>query len=170
MKKTVIIYGSSTGTCEELAHTIADQLSIDKTDIYSVDKLSENLINQYDVLILGTSTWGDGELQDDWYDGIKILKAANLTQKSIALFGCGDSASYPDTFCDGMGLLYEDLKDSGCHFLGNNVSASNYSFSSSIAENNGNFVGLALDEVNESNLTPQRITNWIDSFKNELKN
>ena len=131
-------------------------------------KLSADLVKEYDLLILGTSTWGDGELQDDWYDGIKVLKSADLSFKSIALFGCGDSESYCDTFCDGMGILYEDLKDSGCSFIGNKVGTDGYSFSSSIAVVNGAFVGLALDEVNESNKTAERIDNWTAELKKHI--
>ena len=108
MKKTGIFYGSSTGTCEDLANQIADKMGVAASDVHSADKLSADLVKEYDLLILGTSTWGDGELQDDWYDGIKVLKSADLSFKSIALFGCGDSESYCDTFCDGMGILYED--------------------------------------------------------------
>ena len=28
-----------------------------------------------------------GELQDDWYDGIDVLKSADLSGKTVALFG-----------------------------------------------------------------------------------
>ena len=42
----------------------------------------------------------------------------DLSGKTVALFGCGDSESYSDTFCDGMGILFEDLKNSGCRFIG----------------------------------------------------
>lgn len=165
MKKTGIFYGSSTGTCEDLANQIADKMGVAASDVHSADKLSADLVKEYDLLILGTSTWGDGELQDDWYDGIKVLKSADLSFKSIALFGCGDSESYCDTFCDGMGILYEDLKDSGCSFIGNKVGTDGYSFSSSIAVVNGAFVGLALDEVNESDKTAERIDNWTAELK-----
>ena len=75
MKKTGIFYGSSTGTCEDLANQIADKMGVAASDVYSADKLSADLVKEYDLLILGTSTWGDGELQDDWYDGIKVLKS-----------------------------------------------------------------------------------------------
>ena len=125
-------------------------------------------IKEYEVLVLGTSTWGDGELQDDWYDGVKVLKSADLSMKFVALFGCGDSESYCDTFCDGIGVLYEDLKDSGCTFLGNKVSTDGYSFSSSIAVVDGAFVGLPLDEVNESNKTAERIDAWTAEIKSKL--
>ena len=168
MKKTGIFYGSSTGTCEDLANQIADKMGAAASDVYSADKLSADLVKEYDLLILGTSTWGDGELQDDWYDGIKVLKSADLSFKSIALFGCGDSESYCDTFCDGMGILYEDLKDSGCSFIGNKVGTDGYSFSSSIAVVNGAFVGLALDEVNESDKTAERIDNWTAELKKHI--
>lgn len=168
MKKTGIFYGSSTGTCEDLANQIADKMGVAASDVHSADKLSADLVKEYDLLILGTSTWGDGELQDDWYDGIKVLKSADLSFKSIALFGCGDSESYCDTFCDGMGILYEDLKDSGCNFIGNKVGTDGYSFTSSIAVVNGAFVGLALDEVNESDKTAERIGNWTAELKKHI--
>lgn len=168
MKKIGIIYGSTTGTCESLASQLAESLGVTTNDVYSADKLTDALIASYDVLILGTSTWGDGELQDDWYDGIKVLKNADLNGKTIALFGCGDSESYYDTFCDGMGILYEDLKDSGCVFLGNRVSTDDYTFSDSMAVVDGAFVGLALDEVNESDKTSGRIREWVNELKNNI--
>ena len=106
-------------------------------------------MESYDILLLGTSTWGDGNWQDDWYDAIKMIRTADLNGKIVALFGCGDSESYCDTFCDGMGVIYDQLKNSGCTFVGA-VSADGYSYSSSIAIIDGKFVGLALDDVNES--------------------
>ena len=113
MKKTGVFYGSTTGTTESVANLIAEKLGIAQADVHDVSKMSADMVKAYEALILGTSTWGDGELQDDWYDGIKVLKGMDLKDKIIALFGCGDSESYGDTFCDGMGILYEDLKTSG---------------------------------------------------------
>ena len=128
MKKTGIFYGSTTGTTESVARLIADKLGIAPADVHEVTKLDTALAESYEALILGTSTWGDGELQDDWYDGLKVLQGANLSGKIVALFGCGDSESYSDTFCDAMGLLYEGLKDSGCTFVGA-VDDSGYTYS-----------------------------------------
>lgn len=168
MKKIGIFYGSTTGTCENLAEQLANKLGVTNNDIYSADKMSTELVDTYDVLILGTSTWGDGELQDDWYDAIKVLKRASLKEKIIALCGCGDSESYCDTFCDGMGILYEDLKNTGCIFIGNKVDSSDYSFSNSRAIVDGQFVGLALDDVNESDKTFSRIEDWIVELKKNI--
>lgn len=85
MKKTGVFYGSSTGTCEELANQIAKKLGVSSTDVHSVDKMTADKIKEYEVLVLGTSTWGDGELQDDWYDGVKVLKSTDLSMKLVAL-------------------------------------------------------------------------------------
>ena len=117
--------------------------------------------------LLGTSTWGAGELQDDWYDGLKTLKSAGLDGKTVALFGCGDSASYPDTFCSAIGEIYKEIADSGCTITGK-VATEGYTFDGSEAVIDGEFVGLPLDEINESDMTDQRIDTWLDSIKGKL--
>ena len=167
MKKMGIIYGSSTGTCESIAQTIAEKLGVASVDVIDASKITTEKVGGYDILLLGTSTCGDGELQDDWYDAIKTVKTADLNGKIVALFGCGDSESYCDTFCDGMGVIYDQLKNSGCTFVGA-VPADEYSYSSSIAVIDGKFVGLALDDVNESGKTEERINNWIEEIKKNL--
>lgn len=167
MKKTGIFYGSTTGTTESVARLIADKLGIAPADVHEVTQLDTALAESYEALILGTSTWGDGELQDDWYDGLKVLQGAHLSSKIVALFGCGDSESYSDTFCDAMGLLYEGLKDSGCTFVGA-VDDSGYTYSASVAAADGKFVGLALDDVNESDRTDDRVSAWAAQLQAEL--
>ena len=159
MKKTVVVYGSSTGTCESIANTIADKLG---TVAINVADMTADTIADNDVLLLGTSTWGAGELQDDWYDGIDVLKEADLEGKTVAIFGCGDAESYPDTFCGAMGEIYNAVSDRATVVGG--VSTDGYTFDDSEAVQNGQFVGLALDDVNESDKTEARIDAWIASL------
>lgn len=158
MKKTVIIYGSSTGTCEDLAGRIASRLGV--SDVVNVTDATADTFASNDNLIIGTSTWGAGEVQDDWYDGLKLIKAADLSGKTVALFGCGDSSSYSDTFVGGMAELYNAVKAAGAKVIGQ-VSTDGYTFDDSEAVVDGQFVGLALDEVNEDNLTDGRIDAWV---------
>ena len=164
MKKTLVVYGSSTGTCESIANKIGEKLGAEVVDVANIN---DAMINDADNLILGTSTWGAGEVQDDWYDGLNKLKALNLTGKTVALFGCGDSESYSDTFCGGMDEIYNALKDKGVKFVGE-VSTDGYTFDDSAAVVDGKFVGLALDDVNEDDKTDSRIDAWIDSIKADL--
>ena len=158
MKKTVIIYGTSTGTCEDLAGRIGAKLAVD--NVINVTDLDDSVIANNDSLILGTSTWGAGEMQDDWYDGLKVIENADLSGKTVALFACGDSESYPDTFVGGMAELYNAAKNAGANVIGG-VSTDGYTFDDSESVVDGKFVGLALDEVNEDNKTDERIDAWV---------
>ena len=167
MKTIGIFYGSSNGTTESVAKQIAEKLGVKSADIHDVGQASPADFASYEVLLLGSSTWGAGDLQDDWYDGVKVLKKCDLSHKSVALFGCGDSDSYSDTFCDAIGILYEDLKDTHCKFCGATDTAG-YTFDSSIAVVDGKFVGLPLDEVNEDNKTDERISAWVEQVKQEI--
>lgn len=164
MKQTIVIYGSTTGTCESIANDIAAALG---AECISASSLTPDVVASNDNLILGTSTWGAGDMQDDWYDALKILKDANLSNKTVALFGCGDSCSYSDTFCGGMAEIYKAVKDSGANIVGA-VDTSGYTFDDSEAVADGKFVGLALDNDNEDNLTPQRISAWVEDIKPSL--
>lgn len=164
MKSTIVIYGSSTGTCQSIAENIANKLGVEAIDVTNLD---EAVIANHDNLILGTSTWGAGEMQDDWYDGVKTLKQAGLAGKTVALFGCGDSESYPDTFCGGMKELYDAAVEAGATVL-TGVSTEGYTFDDSEAVEGDNFLGLALDDVNEDDKTDSRIDAWIEAIKPSL--
>ena len=164
MKKTVVIYGSTTGSCEDYANRIASKLG---ADVFNVTDVDGGKVEAYDNLLLGTSTWGEGDVQDDWYDGLKTLQGADLNGKTVAIFGCGDAESYSDTFCGGMAEIYNGLADKGVKFVGA-VSTDGYTYDDSEAVVDGKFVGLALDEVNEDDKTDERIDAWLDSFKSEL--
>ncbi len=164
MKKTLVVYGSSTGTCQAIAEKIGEKLG---TEVVDVASLTDGQVNETENLILGTSTWGAGELQDDWYDGVEKLKSADLSGKTVALFGCGDSESYSDTFCGGMEEIYSAVSEKGAKVIGE-VSTDGYTFDDSAAVHDGKFVGLALDDVNEDDKTDERIDAWVDSIKSEL--
>lgn len=161
---TVVIYGSSTGTCEAIANKIGEKLG---AQVINVTDMDASTIESNTSLIIGTSTWGAGELQDDWYDGIETLKGAQLAGKTVAVFGCGDSESYSDTFCGAMSELYNAAKEAGAKLVGE-VSTDGYTFDDSAAVVDGKFVGLALDDVNEDDKTDGRIDAWIEQIKGSL--
>jgi len=164
MKKTVVVYGSSTGTCQSIAETIASKLGVEAIEVtnFNADVVAAN-----DNLLIGTSTWGAGELQDDWYDGVKVLKDTSLAGKTVAVFGCGDAESYSDTFCGAMAELYNAAKASGATMVGE-ISTDGYTFDDSEAVVDGKFVGLALDDVNEDDKTEGRIDAWLEAIKPAL--
>ncbi len=167
MKKIAIIYGSSTDHTKSVAEEIANRLGEFSPEVKNVADCSAEDFTAPDFLILGTSTWGCGDLQDDWADMIDRLGSADLSGKQIALFGLGDSSSFSDTFVDGMGELYEFFTGKNCQIVGS-VSSDGYSFESSRAIVDDDFVGLALDVDNEDDLTSERLNAWLGSFKSSL--
>lgn len=165
MGKTIVVYGSSTGTCEAIAGKIAEKLGVESIN---VSDLTADVIAENDNLLIGTSTWGAGELQDDWYDGVDTLKGADLSGKVVAVFGCGDSASYSDTFCGAMKELYDAAKAGGATVVGE-VDIDGYTFDDSDAVVDNKFVGLALDDINEDDKTDGRIDAWLEQINGSLK-
>ncbi len=165
MGKTIVVYGSSTGTCEAIAGKIAEKLGV---EAINVSDLTADVIAENDNLLIGTSTWGAGELQDDWYDGVDTLKGADLSGKVVAVFGCGDSASYSDTFCGAMKELYDAAKAGGATVVGE-LDIDGYTFDDSDAVVDNKFVGLALDDINEDDKTDGRIDAWLEQINGSLK-
>lgn len=155
-----IFYGSNTGVTEQLAKDIAGKLNIAPQDIHDVGKASASDAGKYDLLLLGSSTWGYGELQDDWEAFLPKLAKENLSGKKVALFGTGDSETYPDTFCDALGIIADGLESTGCTFVGE-YPADGYTVSDSRAFREGMALGLAADDVNEAELTESRMEEWI---------
>lgn len=141
-------------------------LCIPTTDVHNIVSASPIDLGKYEILLLGSPTWGAGDLQDDWFDFLPKIKSLDLSDKIIGLFGCGDSASFSDTFCDAIGTIYQELQETGARFIGS-VSIDGYSFDNSRAVINNQFIGLPLDEINEDDQTTARIENWIKQLKTE---
>lgn len=166
MKKVGIFYGSTTGNTEIIANKIADQLNVPDQSVYNVANTDIKAIKSYDVLLLGASTWGIGELQKDWISFLELLKHQNLTGKTVAIFGTGDASTFSTSFCDAIGVIYRGLKNTGCKFCGS-VDASAYSFEASEASLGHRLAGLAIDDVNEPGLTDQRVEKWAIHLREE---
>lgn len=167
MKETIIIYGSTSGNCESIANRIAEAIGVPTSSVINASNLTSELIKDNINLILGSSTWGSGDLQDEWYDAIGIIKSSNLVGKTVAVFGCGDSSGFSTTFCDAMFALYDAAKSAGANMIGS-VSIAGYTFDESASVVNGEFVGLAIDEDNESDRTANRIAAWVENIKPSL--
>lgn len=161
MGKIAIVYGSSTGATEAVAARIKDVIG--EADVYNVDGLNFDELKPYDFLILGASTTGVGDLQDDWEVVLPKFAKIDFAGKKVALFGLGDSASFSDSFASAMGHLYNALK--GKVEVVGAVSTDGYTFDNSDAIIDDKFVGLALDEDNEYSETDSRIAKWVDDIK-----
>jgi flavodoxin I len=162
---TAIFFASSTGNSEEIANKIASKL--DDIEVFDLASTKVEKINNYDKIILGGSTWGDGELNDDWEDVWGDFCKLDLSNKTIALFGLGDQESYSDEFCSALGIIYEQISSTKANIIGF-TSTQGYYHDASKAQIEDKFVGLIIDEDNQSDLTDERIQNWINEIKTEI--
>lgn len=153
-----VIYGSTTGNTEAAAEKIAAALG--GADVLSASDAASADLGKYEVLVFGTSTWGIGDLQDDWEDNIGLLDNIDYSGKTVGIFGLGDQEGYPDSFVDGMAALKNRITAAGGKVSGE-WPVDGYEFDSSVAVDGNNFVGLALDEDNQSDQTDERINNWV---------
>ena len=162
---TAIFFASSTGNSEEIASKISSKL--DDIEVFDLAGTKIEKINNYDKIILGGSTWGDGELNDDWEDAWVDFCKLDLSNKTIALFGLGDQESYSDEFCSALGIIYEQVKSAGANVIGF-TSSQGYYHDASKAQIDDKFVGLVIDEDNQDDLSNERIANWTNEIKEEI--
>lgn len=160
-----IFFASSTGNTEEVAGKINEKLS----DFELIDIANDGVdkMNECTSIIIGVSTWGEGDLQDDWEDCLPDVQEIDFSDKTVSLFGLGDQDGYPDEFVDGLGIMYEEVSAKGAKITGY-TSTEGYEYDESKAEIDGKFIGLVLDEDNQSELTDDRITTWCKDIIKEM--
>jgi flavodoxin I len=154
-----IYFGSQTGTTDGIAALIGAQFGGHDVTVKCVLNAQPAELETHELLILGASTWDIGELPYDWQRWWPNSDALDLSNKAVAIFGLGDQFGYPDTFCDAMRALYDKAIERGATLVGG-WSADGYDFTASAAVIDGVFVGLAIDEMNQPELTHERIEQW----------
>jgi flavodoxin I len=175
MSKIGIFFGTDTGTTRKIAKMIHKELGDLADKPLNVNRIDATSFADYDILIIGTPTYGEGELpglsaecQDkSWEEFMPEFDTLDLSGKKVAFYGLGDQVNYPDAFLDAMGELYDAVVEAGAQTVGR-WSTEGYEYESSAAEEEGEFVGLALDNDNQSSLTAQRLSQWIAQIKSEL--
>lgn len=170
MKKISIIYGTSSGKTEYIANKISnkfkDKYEVNLFNVASLDDNKLNEINNSDYFILGSSTWGIGDLQDDWevFDFTKL----KLENKKVALFGLGDCIVFAFTFCDAIKKLEEKIINQNPIIVGS-IQVDGIQYDNSLSANNNLFIGLPIDDDNHPELTEKNIDFWTNELIKEFK-
>ncbi|ABA88115.1 flavodoxin, putative [Syntrophotalea carbinolica DSM 2380] len=166
MTQIGIVYGSTTGNTTKYAEMMQQLLGKERADLIDISQAEKEDLARYPNLIMGISTWGYGDVQDDWGKKMALLQEVDLQKKRIALFGLGDQEAYPSTFVDAMGTLYEVLVDCGANPIGA-WPMDDYCFDGSTAILNKQFVGLALDEDNQEDKNTNRVETWLQRLEDQ---
>lgn len=172
MARIGIFFGTNTGKTRKVSKMIKKRFDDDTmADPLNVNRVSAADIAQYEYLIFGTPTLGDGLLpglsadceSESWEEFLPTLASVDFSGKTVAIFGLGDQVGYAHEFVDAMIELYNFLKEKGANIVGA-WPTDGYEFDHSEAVVDGKFVGLALDLDNQSALTEQRLDAWLKSI------
>jgi len=169
MAKVGVFFGTDTGNTRRIAKDIVNALgSAIAAKPVNVRNASALDMLAYDTLILGTPTYGDGQLPglstgnatESWEEFLPTLAGQDFSGIKVAIYGLGNQKSYPAEFVDAMFYLYEQFKQCGATMIGA-WDTEGYNFKSSKAVVDSRFVGLALDQENQKYLTSVRLGTWL---------
>ena len=171
MGKVGIFFGTDTGNTRRVAKSIAKKLGDAADAPVDVKKATVDDLLQYDALILGTPTLGDGELpglsagasDESWEEFLPKLAGKDMSGKVVALFGLGDQEGYGHEFVDALIFLYDTVIDAGAKVVGF-WPTDGYTFEKSNAIIDDQFVGLVIDHENQSDQTDERLDAWLEQI------
>mmetsp|Transcript_7106 Transcript_7106/g.10405 ORF Transcript_7106/g.10405 Transcript_7106/m.10405 type:complete len:331 (-) Transcript_7106:204-1196(-) len=172
--KVGIFFGSSTGATEGIADMIAAEFAGDAEGPFEIDDIQGSVakkFGEYDALVVGTPTWNtgaDSERSGTGWDEVYYgeMQDLNIAGKQVAVFGLGDQISYSENYADASGELHDVFEDLGCKMMGY-TSQDGYEHDSSKAIRGDQFCGLLCDEVNQDDLSEERVQNWVTQLRAE---
>ena len=175
MKRIGIFFATDTGRTRLIARQIAKALGEAAATPANIGRTTLADFLAYDALILGSPTLGDGELpglgtglsQPGWEEFLPQLAGVDLSGKVAAIYGLGDQTKYPLAFGNAIRFIHDALRASGARVVGR-WSSTGYEFTASKAVDGEHFLGLALDQINQPALTPQRLDSWLAQIRPEL--
>ncbi|MDD5406599.1 MAG: flavodoxin [Sulfurovaceae bacterium] len=170
MLKIGIFCASAGGNSLKIAEALNEAFETD--DIINMEEDFDEVAQllEYDVLFIGSSTWGQGDVHHSWVDPLFEItfEDIDLNGKTVAFFGAGDSQKHGEHFCSALGKLYKIFTNAGAKAVGF-MPKEEYNYDFSLAEIDGKLCGLAIDEHNESQKTDVRIEQWIEQLNQELR-
>lgn len=113
MTKVILVFASMTGNTEAIADLIrkgVEEAGVELT-IRELPDGEPKELEDYDGILLGSYTYGDGDLADEFLDFYDNMDGIDINGKIAAVFGSGDTAY--DQFCAAVDILSEKLTELG---------------------------------------------------------
>jgi flavodoxin I len=170
-----MFFGTETGTTRLIAKKMQKKLGDEICDKpVNVNRIAPDEMLKYDALILGTPSYGIGEIpgkgaagcfEPNWEEFLAQMPAnPNFSGKRIAFFGLGAQERYADRFCSSLFALVEKFRGWGAEIVGDWPIAG-YTYENSAAEVDGRFIGLVIDQRTQGMFTDERIDLWLAQVK-----
>lgn len=162
-----LFYGTTTGNTGDIAEKVSEL--IPDIDLFDVADSPASILENYQQIIFAIPTWDYGEIQEDWQEIWDEVAELDFSGKTVAFIGLGDQYGYAEWFLDAMGLLHDVVVAKGANIVGHwpNVG---YEFdeSKALTSDKKFFVGLAIDEDCQNELTEERVETWCQQVSLEL--
>lgn len=174
MNKIGIFFGTETGTTHLIAKKIHKLLGDELADKpVNVNRITPADMLQYDVLILGTPSYGVSDipgrsascLEANREEFLVQTDNLNFSGKRIAFFGLGAQERYADRFASSLMVLYQKFKTWGAKIVTDDWAKEGYSFNHSDSLKDGKFVGLIIDQRTQCMYTDEHLARWVAQVK-----
>ncbi|MCR5814481.1 MAG: flavodoxin [Desulfovibrio sp.] len=124
MAKILMVFGSTTGNTESIAHLLEKKIAAaghDVTVLNAADANPDHLAKGYDAVLMGCSAWGeeDVEMQDDFATFFEGFASMDLNGVKVASFASGDK-EYPH-FCGACDLIVDRAKELGAVIIADSL-------------------------------------------------
>ena len=166
-----IFVGSSGGVTQSAAEKLQEMF--EGSELINMEEDYDDLeqFDAFDVLLIGSSTWGQGDPQRDWVDPLYEMDndEPDLSGKKVAFFGAGDQDTHGEFFVSALGKMEEIFKKCGAETGFGYWPTEGYGYKFSDAQRGDKFCGLAIDDINQEDLTESRLEAWATQVKNEMK-
>ena len=170
MAKVGIFVGSSSGATLEAAEVLEELF--DDVELINMEEDYDDLeqFEEFDVLLIGSSTWGQGDPQRDWVDPMYEMEneTPDFSGKKVAFFGAGDQDTHGEEFVSALIKFKELFSKLGADTEYGYWPTEGYTYKFSAAVKDGKFVGLPIDKVNQEDLTETRLNAWAAQLKQEM--
>ena len=117
MENILILYGSKQGKTAAMAGIISSVLE-DRGFSVTLKNVFESRpeeLTEYKFILLGSSTWSDGDLQSDFIEFERGMDGLDLKGRFGAVFGSGSSRFR--FFCEAVRILEAKLRSLGSRIL-----------------------------------------------------
>ncbi len=169
MAEIGLFFGSDEGNTEGVAYRIQRRLGEEVVDVHDIADVTQLEFADYDNVILGIPTWDFGQIQSDWEEFWDDIAEVDFSGKTVAFFGLGDQFGYGDYFLDAMGMLHDLVIANGPRIIGYwPVEGYEFDASKALLPSGEMFMGLAIDEDQQEDLTRERLDRWCAQIHREF--
>ncbi len=164
-----LFFGSDDGNSESVSFRIQKRLGEELVKVHDIADVTQLEFEDYEQVILGIPTWDFGQIQSDWEEFWDDISAVDFSGKTVALFGLGDQFGYGDYFLDAMGMLHDVIVANGAQIVGHwSIEGYEFDESKALTPAGDHFVGLAIDEDQQEEMTAARLDRWCEQIHREF--